>query len=261
MQFSRNSPTVHSRVATSFLEVQISIVLLGIATASMAPVMVTQLRQSNRLQEQLPENIVHYVNTPTNPWTARLGGRASLTTTRSLEIVGLKAPVPPSEIVDDGDLRFYQSGIWKRGYEAEAINGTITVAPAGEYTSLCLWEFIGIRPQHYIVQVTWPAASGAATDSLFEVYDAVRYVDFTLVDQTRVPNGEYDKGVKWQTIGTYWIDTGSIWIVLWSRLSGDVRADAIRIIPAAYELSLSGVDSSIEGQTLTVRTTTTPIAP
>lgn len=250
-----------SRGASSFLEVQIAVVLLGVSTAALAPVMVTQMRQSARIQSRFPTETVQYISQPDNPWVGKLGGRATLSDTFSGSFSKKVLDAHPDSTVDDLDLRYYEGGLWSTVTNSRAYNGDLRRADPSAGASLCLWEFYGIRPQYYEILVTWPAHAMAAPDAQVEIYDAITLRDTIVVNQTQKPAGETSDGVKWQSLGLYWIDTGSIWVVLWSQLSGNVLADAVRIKPAQLELDLTTINRDASGQTVSIQMTATPQEP
>lgn len=247
------------RAGSSFLEVQVALILLGLSTAALSPVMVTQMRQAKTIESRLPVTVTHYVNRPRSAWFGKLGGCATMSTTPPLAYLAFDSALKrPSQIVDDRDKRYYEGGRWTTQSTAAAYDADVRTALAGATSSICLWEFVGVRPQYYVIQVTWPSYKHAAKDAPFNVYNAVEMIDSIAVDQTRAPKGESAESATWQTLGTYWIDTGSIWVTLDNGGNGTVIADAVRIVPAMLELTVVDIIPSPATREVSVRLNAAP---
>lgn len=223
--------------------------------------MVTQMRQSARIQSRFPTETVQYISQPSNAWLGKLGGRATLSETFTSPLSKKVLDTHPVNTVDDLDTRYYEGGPWSTVSNSRAYNGDIRRAAQSSGSSICLWEFYGIRPQYYEILVTWPAHKKAAPDANIEIWDAATLRDTIVFDQTQSPSGKTSDGVKWQSLGLYWIDTGSIWVVLRSQPTGTVLADAARIRPAELELNLTTIDRDPSAQTVSIQMTATPKEP
>ncbi|MDA1016266.1 MAG: hypothetical protein O3A00_17645 [Planctomycetota bacterium] len=238
-----------------------ALVLLGLSTAAIAPVMVTQMRQATAIESRLAPGVTHYVAQSQIPWFAKLGGRAALTASPFVSSPLKVSGSPPNPIVDDLEPHYYEGGSWGSQSRKQAYNDDSRRANAGDGSSICLWEFTNLRAQNYVIQASWPVETNAATNAPYGIYDAASFRGRVYVNQNKSPVGETANGVTWQTLGIYWIDTGAIWVTLDNNSNGRVSADAIRIVPAALDLNLTQVDLSPETQQVSVHMTVTPIQP
>jgi hypothetical protein len=61
------------RRGSTYLEVQVAFAVLGVALAGLAPVVVAQLRMTERVEDLLPSEVQLYFTPMTDPWARKLG--------------------------------------------------------------------------------------------------------------------------------------------------------------------------------------------
>lgn len=66
------------RSGSTYLEVQVAFAVLGVALAGLAPVVVSQLRMTERVEDLLPSDVQLYFAPMTDPWARKLGIDADL---------------------------------------------------------------------------------------------------------------------------------------------------------------------------------------
>ena len=77
--------TVHRknklRKGFTYMEVQIALLLFGIAVSGLVPMSVMQTRQTSALKERFDDETTHYLEPQSNDWARRLGAPAIVTET------------------------------------------------------------------------------------------------------------------------------------------------------------------------------------
>jgi hypothetical protein len=66
------------RRGSTYLEVQVAFAVLGVALAGLAPVVVSQLRMTERVEDLLPSDVELYFAPMNDPWARKLGIDAEL---------------------------------------------------------------------------------------------------------------------------------------------------------------------------------------
>ena len=67
-----------TRSGFSFLELQVALVLFGIALAGLGPLVVMQLKQIEKIERRFSDRTTHYLVPTTDPWARKLGAAASI---------------------------------------------------------------------------------------------------------------------------------------------------------------------------------------
>ncbi len=84
------------RRGSSFIEIQVAFVVLGLTLGAVGPMTVSQLRQATRIEKRFSNDSVYYVARPSTPWASKLGAAASIGTADP----GSPSPLPSSTIND-----------------------------------------------------------------------------------------------------------------------------------------------------------------
>jgi Ca2+-binding RTX toxin-like protein len=148
---------------------------------------------------------------------------------------GLDSP----EIIDDTDpvsagvsAGFATSGPWTSVSLSTAFNKSEYTAAASA-SSTATWTFTGLPDGLYELLATWPADSNATTVAPFVVTGST--TETTLENQQQSPVGQLVAGAPWAQLGSAFFSpsAGMITVTLHGVGSGEVVADAVRLIPMA----------------------------
>jgi len=157
------------------------------------------------------------------------GRDASQPATVTLRVLG-----KPVAIVDDASPHFNATAFPERS-SALGFKGGITYFPANhglDCGSTAKWTFTGMVPDTYEVFATWPEFSyQRPTNVPFEVFDGDTSRGKATANQETAPTGPEAEGVKWQSLGTFEIKSGTLRVELGNAAVGRwVIADAVRIV-------------------------------
>jgi len=246
------------RAGYSFLELQVSFVVFGIALAGLGPLVIMHLKQLRKVEERCSDQETHYLVPSTDNWARKLGASASLTTVDPGD-----PPAPPVTLIDDGDAGYYESGpdAW-HGHSETAINGYLRCHPTGAGSNTASWDFTGLAPGWYEVLVTWHEQSNRANNAPFTIYDGVDVEGSVAVNQQVAPSGSVFQGRPWDSLGVFAIHGTSTRVEL-SDLANNSRvvADAVRIVPWRNELQVLSVEKTQTSEDMTVHVSITTGTP
>jgi PKD repeat protein len=130
--------------------------------------------------------------------------------------------VPPAEIIiDNGDLGTESTGTWRPSSGANpygATSGSLTImTPGATYT----FE-TPIAGDYYTVSLWWTYYASRCTSVPVDIYDGSNLLDTVEVNQR-------ENGGQWNTIGSYFFQTGTARVVIRSTSSTcSTCADAVR---------------------------------
>jgi hypothetical protein len=136
--------------------------------------------------------------------------------------------VPPSvQIIDDGDAGFLTKGFWGLGSKA-GFEGDHRYNIAGERVDEAQWTAF-VSPGRYRVSATWKEGVNRATNAAFAMFDGLRALDVTRMNQELAPDDFSDAGANWEDIGAVVEVFGhELRVRLTDQADQYVIADAIR---------------------------------
>jgi hypothetical protein len=119
---------------------------------------------------------------------------------------------------------------------AAGFNGTEQVM-APNSNDQATWTFANLgQSAYYDVYVTWSPQPGATQNASFVVMDngtPINPVDqssIAPVDQSQAPADDQAAGVFWHHVGVFYVTTGTLSVRLGAATSGNVLADAVRLV-------------------------------
>jgi len=115
------------RDAFSFLELQVALVLLGIALAGLVPLVVMQSKQLKKLEARLDHTATYYLVPSTSTWARKLGAPAAIET----EASGGGAPPPGAEEAYEVAILSLNKSLTSETVEARVLL-TLTEVPEEE---------------------------------------------------------------------------------------------------------------------------------
>jgi hypothetical protein len=101
------------------LELQIALVLFGIALTGLGPLAVMHSRQLRKLEGRISPQVTYYLIPPTDPWARKLGAAASIATSGSSP-----SSSGPSATVNDVQIQSLEKTL-----ESQAVTVWVTVKP------------------------------------------------------------------------------------------------------------------------------------
>ena len=90
--------TATRRPAFSLLELEVALVLFGIALTGLCPLVVMQSRQVRNLQSRLNPQTTYYLVPSADPWARKLGAGASLVTQLPAASAPSTQPTPVNQV-------------------------------------------------------------------------------------------------------------------------------------------------------------------
>ncbi|NJL31518.1 MAG: hypothetical protein HC898_07755 [Phycisphaerales bacterium] len=130
------------------------------------------------------------------------------------------------------------------------------------------WKFEGLAPGWYEVSTTWSPAGSYTTGASYFVFDGQSHIDTKVFNQRVMPDDIYAHMNKWERIGYYYIQNGSIRVQLSDNIASQwdmVVADAVRVAKQPlvsvsgsrtatwlhpYDLSFSSIRSDVSEWTI-----------
>ena len=190
-------PSRDRRAGASLLELQVAMVVFGIAVSGLCPLVVMQARLVRKIETQPvgPDNpqVIRGVRmldgTPfsgqgigrgpaadgapsaqPDAWVRRLGIAASFAVDAPAQSF---TAVPVQTTIDDdsGAPGFSASG-WSTGSDATANNGDYHKLPAASSSGPATWSFTALVPGRYHVMASWVSRALNARDATYSFSDA-----------------------------------------------------------------------------------------
>ncbi len=241
---SLRSASIDSRCGSTYLEIQVAMVLLSIAIGGLYSLSVVHTRQTTRLRQRLPSDEIASLNpvagasATETAWRKKLGVYASID---SDTLVPLPATYPLNlgfaQVINDSDGAGVSTTSdpdgddWGDYGYSPAYGGDIKLlygSDANPTSSTAQFSFTGIPPGEYEVAIPSTPWSGFRTRVSHEIYDGGTLIDTVLVDQSIPQNDFIWDSHEWNRLGVYTFQTSQISIrILDSRSPGDyVTADA-----------------------------------
>ena len=205
-----------SRRGSSYLEIQVAMVLLSIGMMGLYSISVVHTKQSVRLRNVLPPDQVASINPMVagNPqetaWLKKLGAVAAIesdavATTTTLYPLNLGF----EQTVDDEDgpsafqihtapgaIWFEYGGLPNHNESLHLLYSGSTIGSYAEYT-------IAITPGEYEVLMFVPRHSLFGDSVPYEIYDGNTLVDTVFVDQHTPSVDHFQWGKWWERLGVY----------------------------------------------------------
>jgi hypothetical protein len=239
------------RAGTSLLEVQVAIIVLGVAVTGICPLVVMQSRLVRKLETQPvgPDNpqVIRGVRmldgvafsgqgfaaappaTVLQPqpdgWVRRLGVAASFAVDAPAQPF---TPLPVQTILDDDAGSGFSATGWSTGTDATANDGDYHSLPVDSASGPATWTFTGLVPGRYHVMASWVPKAQNAKDATYSFSDADGDPFAIPVDQTSGPGGSPP---YWTDLCVYYLGA-TFQVTLGGSTSGTVIADAIQLVPA-----------------------------
>ncbi len=232
----------------TYIEVQVALLLFGIAISGLVPMSVMQTRQTSALKERFDDETTYYLEPSSNGWARRLGAPAIVTETP------VTPDSPPVTLVDNGDPGYsdtdwYIEDWWGFGND-------LVWWPRGNGDMIATWDFSGLQPGEYEVFTTW--LDGWAKDAPYTVYDGATAIGTVKVDQKDLPSGPLFMGEPWESLGVFTITGDSLRVELSNDANEYVVGDAVRIVLQRNQIELLSVIKSIDTKEMTVTVLVTP---
>jgi len=254
----RNQHLNHSlRTGFSLLELQVALILFGIAFAGLIPLVVMQSKQLKKIEGRFHHQTTYYLVPTANPWAGKLGAAASVTT----EAPASGAP-PPVMVIDDGDPGYTESGYgWSSSKRDEAFHQKLRKNVNGNGSAKAHWQFAGLEAGWYEVLVTWAAKDSQASDAPYTIYDGQLAKGTVRVNQTVKPAGKSFDGLGWKSLGLFAIQGDTLLVELSDQADGMVVADGVRIARVENEVRVLSLDKSLTREEVTAHVLVTVRVP
>ncbi len=254
---SKRPPQEVCRQGFSFLDVQVALVVFAVALMGLYPLVVMQSKQAKKIDGWVSPKTTYYLVPSSDEWARKLGAVASIQTQNP----GVRPP-PPVLLIDNGEYGYVEAGSgWGAETQKKAFQETLRWHPAGTGENTATWQFTGIPPGWYDVQVTWLASGNRASNAPYQVYDAAILRGVYLVNQLKAPAGPLFGDVSWQSLATVSISSGAATVILSDDADGRVVADGVRLVPVYNLVHIVAVEKSLTSQDVTVHVAITVKVP
>lgn len=212
--FARNP--ARRRLGSSYLEIQVAMVLLSIGMAGLYSMSVVQTKQTVRLTNVLSPTDVPALNQSTDEWARKLGVYASL----DAASIPHEDPIPyvyHQQVVDNADsgARYHQDKDdtygwtdwnYSRAYRANARYHY----SYGYVGSRSEFRFDNLPVGEYEVLTTYPEFTSLGTAIPHQVFDDKDLKTTVYLDQRIAPSEVYYDGKYWDRIAVVQINSGKL---------------------------------------------------
>jgi Tfp pilus assembly protein PilV len=243
-------PRRNRRTGSTFIELQVALVVFSIAVAGLCPLVVMQSRLIRKLETQAvgsanPQLIrgvrmrdgqasagQGFAAMPSwtvlqpqpDDWVRRLSVAATFRADAPAQTF---TPLPVTTTVDDADASFSAPPAWRTTQDASANSGSYHILAAASTQGPATWTFSGLTPGRYHINVSWVPSPLNATKAIYTFSDAAGNPIAQPVNQKNGPGGD----PPWTDLGIYYLGT-SFLVSLGAALIGSVQADAVQLVPA-----------------------------
>jgi len=259
------------------LELQVALVVLGIALSGLLPLLVMQSRVQRGLDARMAPNQTQYLGPTHDAWARKLGAKAALSLSPTLA-----APAAPTLDADDSSALYSEAGTaWTAAADAGAYGGSCRKRAGGSASDVASFSFTGLRPGWYEVFATWPAGAAHAGFAPFIAWDGAAKRGTYLVSQVAAPVGNLNGGRPWAKLGNAAVAgtslrvdlaaqvdpslVGSTWPGLGAvaSLTADVQvvADGVRLVPLRNAVSVTSLTKELAGEAVAARVAVTVVTP
>ncbi|HEY2156218.1 MAG TPA: hypothetical protein VGH33_11350 [Isosphaeraceae bacterium] len=264
------------RAGVSLLELQVAMIVLGVAVTGFCPLVVMQARLARKLETQPvgPDNpqVIRGVRmldgspfsgqgfaaappaTVLQPqpdgWVRRLGLAASFAVNAPAQPF---TPLPVQTVLDDDAGSGFSASGWANAKDTSANDDDYHSLAVDSASGPATWTFSGLVPGRYHVMTSWVPKAQNAKDATYLFTDASDDPVAIPVDQTAGPGGS----PPWADLGVYYLDA-TFQVTLPGSTSGTVIADAIQLVPAGALNSVTittPAATTADGATVRVRVT------
>src|SRR5262249_7601072 len=132
-------------------------------------------------------------------------------------------------IVDNGQAGYSEAGSGWQGWSA-GYGGTLRYHAAGTGANTASWQ-ISLPSGYYKVQATWNGDLTHADNAPYSIYDGTTFLQTVAVNQRSDPVGDLVGNIKFQTLATVQVTSGTLRVVLSDNANGYIVADAVRFVP------------------------------
>lgn len=243
------------RAGSTYLEIQVAMVMLAIAVSGLYSLSVIQTRQTSRLAEVLPSNEIAALNQADSAWERKLGSYArieSAAAPRPAEIPYVKT----TRIVDNQDgspavelFRGSNPYDWTSwDYPTNYLGNAHFLYNTGDPSPWAELSAFGLPAGDYDVFVMHPVFTSLGNAIEHQVYDGNSLLESVLVNQQQSPDDTYHAGRWWKRLGTYEINSGTCRV----RLIGGpgalwyIIADAI-MVRSRRSLEIQSIADTADG--------------
>lgn len=246
-----------ARPGFSFLELQVAFIVFGIALSGLYPLVVMQSRQLKKIEDRFNDQTAYYLVPASDPWARKLGAAATIQT----QDPG-PALLPPVLTMNNGDAGYREAGSdWSGDSPANAFQGDLRWHSAGTGANTASWQFNGLLPGWYDVQVTWLEGPDRAGNSPYTVYDGTNVKGTFPVNQQATPVGSSYGGRPWQSLGLVSLRTQTLRVELSDQANGKVIADGVRLIAIRNDVQVRSFDRSLTSEEVTGHVSVSVLVP
>ena len=229
-------------------------IVLGIALMGMFPLVIAHSRGMQSLERRYAESREWYLAPSADAWARKLGARATLVRD---DPGALSAP--PVLIVDDGDSGYGNTGgAWTQETNPLTYLGFYhwhpplpPETPRPDPPDPAVWTFASVTPGWYYIEAAWIDALEQAYDAHYTFYDNDLLLSELSVNQQLAPAGPNHDGRTWQVLATEYIGSGVARVQLDGLASGNVIADAVRLVPVENDVQVASFERSPVEETAT----------
>jgi prepilin-type N-terminal cleavage/methylation domain-containing protein len=248
-----------ARLGFTMLELQVAMVVLGIAMMGLIPLSVMHSRAMRSLDQRYARQGQWYLAPSSDAWVQKLGAAASF----SRLDPGPK-PAPPVLIADDGDAGYSEMGEdWtsETGSDTQAFGQDRRRHGQSAAVDTAVWTFSDVPVGWYQVQATWLEAPDRATDAHYTLYDGALTASQVNINQQAAPSGVTFSGRPWQTLAIAYLRNGAIRLQLNSNANGSVVADCVRLVPYENTVQVLSLERSLTSEAITAHVSVTQPVP
>jgi Tfp pilus assembly protein PilV len=248
-------PRRNHRTGSTFIELQVALVVFSIAVAGLCPLVVMQSRLIRKLETQAVGNanpqLIRGVRMRDGQASAEQGFAAMPSWTvlqpqpddwvRRLSVAATFradapaqnfTPLPVTTTVDDADAGFSAPPAWSTTQNPSANSGSYHKLAAPSTQAPATWTFSGLTPGRYHINVSWVPSPLNASNAIYTFSGAAGNASPPLPwNQQKGPGGDPP---FWTDLGIYYLlgaDT-IFQVSLGAAPIGDVQADAVQLVPA-----------------------------
>ena len=251
-----------NRPGSSYLEVQVAMVLMSLGAAGLYSMSVVQTRQTARLTALMPATETAAMTRAADPWERKLGVYATVGPT-TVPDAPVQPDVPVETIIDDHDFANmvlykdpadtydWTSWSYTPSYGDE-VHYHYSTGNVGTYVDFVV---SGLAPGEYEVFTTYPTFTSLGTAIIHEIRDGGSLVFSTTVDQTVAPSQLSYNGAMWDKLAFVQINSGTLRVRLKDGpgATNYIIADAIMVrsrrsleVVAIAETTDGGVTATLQ---------------
>ncbi len=250
--------SAYHRRGSSYLEIQVAMVLLSIGMAGLYSMSVVQTRQTRRLRDVLPPNEVPALNRADDQWARKLGAYANLDAVIT-PITSLPPYTYAERVIDnvdpglDGDVKFHQDKLDSHGWTPWSYYRTYRGSAHYHYSrgnrgSFAEFRIKNLPPGEYEVLTTYPSLSSLGRAIPHAIFDDKQLRAVVRVNQRVTPSDVTYDGRGWNRLAVIQCDSGKIRVQMRDSPTSRyyVIADAV-LIRSARSFELLSVDRTPGG--------------